>query len=319
MKKYSIFILFCCFVLSYTIVAHAIPQYINYQGVLRDSSGNLVTGSKAMTFKIYDAVSGGTEKFTMTSPEVSVNNGLYNVQLGPLGFAEMGTGRRWLEVIVAGETLLPRLEILSVAYAVTAASAEAVGGYAPAFTGANIIPVTNASGELSSTVIPSAGVNVNHADTADYSTLSGQATNAASSDTATNADNADAVDGISASTEATADQLLALDSNKILKGATISAEANSNNFALLVVGRIGATSAGTGEILSTESSVEVFNAAVTNGSVILLTLRDRSPSATIGKYLKILSKNQRVSFKVGTHDNAATSSYNIPFNYLIIN
>ena len=105
--------------------ALAVPQYLSYQGVLRDSGSNLITGTKAMTFRVYDAVTSGTQKFEMISSEVVVSGGLYNVMLGPIGFAELEKGTRWLEVEVGGEILTPRIELVTVAYAVSAASAEA--------------------------------------------------------------------------------------------------------------------------------------------------------------------------------------------------
>jgi hypothetical protein len=128
-----------------TAAAVAVPQYLNFQGVLRDTDGNLVTGTKAMTFKIYDAATGGTEQFSMTSSEVTVSNGLYTVQLGPLGASELGSGSRWVEVTVGTQILLPRLEILGVAYAVTAASADYAAVAGTATTAATATTATTAT------------------------------------------------------------------------------------------------------------------------------------------------------------------------------
>jgi len=127
-------------------VALAVPQYLSYQGVLRDSGSNLITGTKAMTFRVYDAVTSGTQKFEMISSEVVVSGGLYNVMLGPIGFAELEKGPRWLEVEVGGEILTPRIELVTVAYAISAASAEAaetVGGFSANATATanNLLPL----------------------------------------------------------------------------------------------------------------------------------------------------------------------------------
>lgn len=172
--------------------ALAVPQYINYQGVLRDSAGDLVTGTKSMTFNLYSDSTGGSSLWDMTSPEVTVSNGLYTVQLGPITSTDIGNGDRWLEVAVAGTALTPRLKILSVAYAITAdtsayatlsgtassaADAQLLDGYNTGVSGLSIIPTTDATtGLLSTSVIPSTGVNV---ATADYATLSGTASTAA--------------------------------------------------------------------------------------------------------------------------------------------
>ena len=120
-KSVLLLVVSCLLLVS---TALAIPSYLSYQGVLRDSGGTLVNATKAMKFRIYDASTSGTEKFAMTSSEVVVSGGLYNVMLGPLGFAEMAKGPRWLEVEVANEILSPRIELVAVAYAVAAASAE---------------------------------------------------------------------------------------------------------------------------------------------------------------------------------------------------
>jgi len=274
--------------------AMAVPQYLNYQGVLRDNAGNLVTGTKTMTFKIFDDPTAGAEKFSMTSSEV-VSNGLYTVQLGPLGFDKLGSGRRWLEVTVGTETLSPRLEILAVAYAVTAASAESaarLGSYLPAATGASIIPVTDSGGKLSSSVIPSSGLI---ADTAAYATLAGTATTAAT------ASNANSVIG------------------------PVSAEATGNNYALFINGgKIGAKTGsnmcvGTGLIDTAVNGgiyADISNSQVTANSVILLTVGNSAQDNSNGGIrISFISSG---TFRVATM-NAAAASKNIPFSYLIIN
>lgn len=49
-------VLFC------TTVSADVPRLINYQGYLKDGSGNPVTGSVNFTFKIYTASTSGTQK-----------------------------------------------------------------------------------------------------------------------------------------------------------------------------------------------------------------------------------------------------------------
>ena len=66
-----------------------IPQTINYQGSLSDSGGLPVNTPTDMTFKLYDAASGGTELWTETQTGVSVVNGVFNVTLGADGPARL--------------------------------------------------------------------------------------------------------------------------------------------------------------------------------------------------------------------------------------
>jgi hypothetical protein len=60
MKRITILLGAGILILSSMVFA-AVPQLINFQGILRDGSGNPVTnGSYSVTFTIYDAASGGT-------------------------------------------------------------------------------------------------------------------------------------------------------------------------------------------------------------------------------------------------------------------
>jgi hypothetical protein len=102
-----------------------IPKLINYQGMLTDDSGNPLTGSYSITFKIYNAESDGTKKWEETQPSVSVTNGLFNVILGSvtpinLDFSE----DYWLDVTVGAEHMPTRLKFTSVGYAYRAEKAD---------------------------------------------------------------------------------------------------------------------------------------------------------------------------------------------------
>lgn len=303
MKKILTFL----FIMAIISPVLAVPQFINYQGVLRDDQARLVTGNKAMIFKLYDALSGGSLVWQLTTAEVVVSNGLYNIKLGPLGYNELGSGPRWLEVSVGSETLSPRLELLSIAYAITAGSAEAaatLGGYVPATTGTgSFIPVTT-GGKLDSSVIPASGGSVN----------------------------ADTVDGFHASGTATAGQILPLNSSKQLKGMAVSAEASSG-YALFFTGKLGAAVGGAGTvgvpettpcgiatIGSSANEVDVYNSNVTTNSLIMLTAGPYSNPGAVdfgGAAVKSKSAGQ---FRIRTgNGNATQLGQSLPVYYLIIN
>lgn len=61
------------------------PAELNYQGVLLDSSGNGVTGARAMTVKLYDAAIGGNLLYTEDLGNVAVNKGVYSFNFGTNG------------------------------------------------------------------------------------------------------------------------------------------------------------------------------------------------------------------------------------------
>jgi len=112
------------------------PLLMNYQGVLRDPAGNPISGSRDMVFALYDAAAGGNELFvdehlTAGSGAVAVSNGVFSTAIGggsvfdgagPGTFASLGDVFRrlktvYLEVRVGGETLNPRIRVVSSAYA----------------------------------------------------------------------------------------------------------------------------------------------------------------------------------------------------------
>ena len=126
MKKNIILSLFviCHLIFVISALAAAVPQHINYQGVLRDKAGALQTGSFSMHFKIFDNSSGsGSALYDSGAKTVVVNQGIYNVTFEATPTLFNGANR-WLEVVVEGDAMSPLLKINSVAYAIMAASAE---------------------------------------------------------------------------------------------------------------------------------------------------------------------------------------------------
>ena len=61
------------------------PSELNFQGVLLDASGNGVTGTRAMTVKLYDAAIGGNLLYTEDLGNVAVNKGVYSFNFGANG------------------------------------------------------------------------------------------------------------------------------------------------------------------------------------------------------------------------------------------
>jgi hypothetical protein len=65
--------------------AQAGPSELNYQGVVLDSSGNGVSGTRAMTLKLYDAAIGGNLLYTENLGNVALNKGVYSFNFGTNG------------------------------------------------------------------------------------------------------------------------------------------------------------------------------------------------------------------------------------------
>lgn len=124
----------------------AVPDRINYQGVLRNSSGAPLNGSFDMIFRLHDALEGGAEilidQHTATNGgSVVVQRGLCSVELGggtvsdgsgPGTYTSLSAvfsayGTVWLSIQVGSEILAPRVQVLSAAYAL---NAQSLGGRA---------------------------------------------------------------------------------------------------------------------------------------------------------------------------------------------
>src|SRR5262245_46430508 len=102
----------------------AVPDRINFQGRLLDSSKLPRNGTFSMTFRVCDSAASdcsngsGGQLWTETQ-NVSVANGVFAVQLGAdtsLTSSAFGTSTRYLEIIVAGETLTPRERLVTGPY-----------------------------------------------------------------------------------------------------------------------------------------------------------------------------------------------------------
>jgi hypothetical protein len=104
-----------------------VPEFMNYQGVLREGSGVPVPdGTYALTFRLYDVQTGGLALWT-EAQTTDVVDGMINVKLGktiPLSGLEFDVPY-WLGIAVGVEAeLVPRIELATVPYAGRAAVAN---------------------------------------------------------------------------------------------------------------------------------------------------------------------------------------------------
>ncbi|GIV05992.1 MAG: hypothetical protein KatS3mg016_1567 [Fimbriimonadales bacterium] len=102
------------------IAGIACAQPFTYQGMLKQN-GQPVNATLFMTFKLYDALTGGNQVGSSIFQNVVVQNGLFTVQLE---FGAVWTGQdRYLEIAVGSTVLSPRVRITPAPYASYAASA----------------------------------------------------------------------------------------------------------------------------------------------------------------------------------------------------
>ncbi|GIV45401.1 MAG: hypothetical protein KatS3mg036_0219 [Ignavibacterium sp.] len=119
MKRMNIFfVILLSALFSFELYSQSIPQTINFQGVLKDASGNIVSnGDYNVTFKIYNAETGGTELWTETKL-VNVVDGIFSTQLGSVTPITLPfDAAYWLGITVGGGSeLTPRVPFSSVPY-----------------------------------------------------------------------------------------------------------------------------------------------------------------------------------------------------------
>ena len=124
-------------------VAAPVTSGISYQGRLTSPGGAPLNGSYTMRFVVYDAAVAGGALWDSGNMNVNVAGGLFTVILG-VDQSDFNGQAVWLSIIVDGETLSPRQEILPAPYALSlrpgadiesssiSASDAILAGYAPA-------------------------------------------------------------------------------------------------------------------------------------------------------------------------------------------
>ncbi len=103
--------------------AHAaVPKLLTYQGILKDNSGNYLTGTYSMIFKIYTVSSGGSAAWTETQSSVSVSSGKFSVQLGSVTALNLDfNSDYWLGITVGADAeMTPRVQLTSAGYTIRA-------------------------------------------------------------------------------------------------------------------------------------------------------------------------------------------------------
>jgi len=124
--KTTVFIL--AILLLFTCPTNAeIPRLINYQAKLADSNGNPITGTKPITFKIYDSPTSNISLWGETQ-QVTFQNGVFNVLLGSEEDLELDFDKPYYLGIKVDEDaeMNPRQQITTSAYAFRAKAADSV-------------------------------------------------------------------------------------------------------------------------------------------------------------------------------------------------
>jgi microcystin-dependent protein len=98
-----------------------IPHLINYQGRLTDNQGQPITGTKSVTFRIYDTESGGSPLWQETHT-ATFDRGIFNLFIGGVTALNLPFNKPYYLGIQVGDDpeMTPRQRFASVGYAFTA-------------------------------------------------------------------------------------------------------------------------------------------------------------------------------------------------------
>ncbi len=126
----------------------SVPNLIDYQGKITDSSSNPITSSVSITFTIYDDATGGINLWDEIHASVTPVDGLVHVLLGSVdvfGTSLFNGSDLWLGINVNDDgEMTPRLRIVSVPYAIYANDADKLDGY----DSSDFMPATTTFGDI---------------------------------------------------------------------------------------------------------------------------------------------------------------------------
>ena len=165
-----------------------VPEVLNYQGTLADAVGRPSTGQFEMTFRLYDALSGGTLLWEEAQRNpVDVDEGNFSVVLGEvqrIGLNFDSPLFLGIEIDGTGE-LVPRTQLTAVAYSLHALSVAEGALQA----GSNVTIVPDQGALVISAAVSGGGVTglggINNAATGNASTVAGGEDNTAGGDFST--------------------------------------------------------------------------------------------------------------------------------------
>jgi hypothetical protein len=113
---------------------NVVPNVVKFAGRVSDGNGNSLSGSVGVTFFLYREPSGGAPLWMESQNVLADKNGSYSVVLGatknqgiPASAFAAGEAR-WIGVQPSGQAEQPRVELVSVPYALKAADAQTLGG-----------------------------------------------------------------------------------------------------------------------------------------------------------------------------------------------
>jgi len=126
MGKFKVFLALT--VIFVTAALAVIPNTLQYQGKLTTPDGVGINDTLPMIFRIYTTSFGGSTIWQETHSSVIVHKGLFDVTLGETMPVSLPFDvQYWLEIVVDGSALEPRVKLTASPYAMRAKYAETTG------------------------------------------------------------------------------------------------------------------------------------------------------------------------------------------------
>ncbi|MFN8443796.1 MAG: hypothetical protein U0175_23660 [Caldilineaceae bacterium] len=112
------------------VSAASVPNYVNFQGVVRDADGKRLTGSYDMIFAVFDQPVAGNQLWSETQTGLTARDGDFSALLGTVtAFPAnlFSSADRYVSITVNGVEMQPRQRFASVPYAFQAQNGVPVG------------------------------------------------------------------------------------------------------------------------------------------------------------------------------------------------
>ena len=150
-----------------------VPNLINYQGTLTDSTGNPIDGTRSMRFYLYDDSTGGSDIWSEQQNDVPINDGFFQVILGssnPIPHTIFDGTTKWFTSMIEPEViqLSPRQPLVTVPYSFKTMKSDSAD-YA---TYAYFADYSDQANQALEADLATEATHAIYADTADYSLMS---------------------------------------------------------------------------------------------------------------------------------------------------
>lgn len=269
----------------------AVPNLINYTGILKDASGRTLTGVTGVTFLLYSSEQGGAPLWLETQNVAPDKTGRYSVQLGVASAKGLPSDlfvngeARWLGVQIGNDEEQPRTLLVAVPYAMKAVDAQTLSGLpASAFVLAAPPSSGNPAATESATNSPSASLSsVPPPAASNVTTTGGTGSTIAMFTTATNIQNS-----ILTQTATAAINVLGKLVLPAMGTATASAGFNSRPQSFVASAFSSATSAAVAQTFQWQAEPVNNNTASANATLNLLHATGTAAASETG--LKISGK-----------------------------